>query len=154
MGIDEYFYDIFKSHCNKQLHGKLADYGYFQFWKNRISNHQKDYSISQVYINNLSTERHISINFSAYVNDKWVDEVGVVRIYKDQIDFIVDEGNNKKNVIINSKEDVFNLSLMYGMRVSLETIVKLQSLVPELENSGINSLVIYYGTGEEKEYGY
>lgn len=154
MGIDEYFQDIVKSHCTGKIQGKLADCGYFDFFRNRISNSLKEYSISQVY-NNQNDESCITVNFSTYVDDieKWVEDVGEVKVYKDQIDFILDEEDTTNNVIINSKDDLFNLSLLYGLRVSYETLLKLQLLVSDLQDAGI-SLKIFYGTGEEKEYGY
>lgn len=157
MGINQYLHDIVKSHTERKICGKLLECGLFDFWNNRISNSKDSYSLSQSYHINTSQKKYIKISFSEYDNERetWVEHPGVIKTYNNRIDYIVNGNDENSDIIrVDSKEDIFNISLTNDIKITFETLLYLQSLTKNLQDTDINCISIFYGSGEEKKYGY
>lgn len=151
MDTKQYFTDVVISNCNDEICEKLKQSG-FVFRNNRMTNSMKEYSVSQI---DYRTEngKNVKLVLSEYDEkyEMWNDLDGYFIIKSDEI-FYIDK--DEKKTSLNSKEDLFNVTLINSISITFDMLEHLQGLIKYIKKSSFYTLIIFYGVGEEKEYGY
>lgn len=162
MGIKEYFNDLMVHFETDEMSKKFIDNNfYYDKYRRSLKNTATCCNLSAIKHTDFSDQFLVLYITESDPDDEWHDLGYYFVFHKDKVELVEynKDGLNlyetsDSQYLCNNKDEYFNLSVKFDLKLDFEFIQFIYEKFKVLKTESSKKYIIYYGIGEEVNYGY